>query len=72
MGQLEHAVQQWLRHYATSRKVAGSTPDVVKDFYQFTLSFQPHKTLRFIQSLTEMSARDRNKNAPVEYSANGA
>jgi hypothetical protein len=25
----------WLRHYATSRKVAGSNPDEV-DFFQFT------------------------------------
>jgi hypothetical protein len=30
-----------MRHYATSRKVAGSSPDVV-DFFQFTKSFQPH------------------------------
>jgi hypothetical protein len=32
----------WLRHYATSRKVAGSIPDEVTGFFQLTLSFQPH------------------------------
>jgi hypothetical protein len=26
----------WLRQYATSRKVAGSRPDEVNDFLQFT------------------------------------
>jgi hypothetical protein len=31
----------WLRHYAKSRKVVGLSPDEV-DFFQFTLSFQPH------------------------------
>jgi hypothetical protein len=25
-----HAVEYWLRHYATNRKVAGSIPDEVK------------------------------------------
>jgi hypothetical protein len=29
----EHAVAQWLRHYATSRKVTGSRPDEVNDFF---------------------------------------
>jgi hypothetical protein len=32
----------WLRHYGTSRKVAGSRPDEVIQFFQFTQSFQPH------------------------------
>jgi hypothetical protein len=27
--------RSWLRHYATSRKVAGSSPDEV-DYFQFT------------------------------------
>jgi hypothetical protein len=31
-----HVVAQWLRHYATSRKVADSRPDKVIEFYQFT------------------------------------
>jgi hypothetical protein len=30
------------RHYATSRKVAGSRPDEVIELFQFTESFQPH------------------------------
>jgi hypothetical protein len=35
------AVAWWLRHYAASRKVAGSSPDEV-DFLKFTYSFRPH------------------------------
>jgi hypothetical protein len=31
-----------LRHYPISRKVAGSSPDEVDFFFQFTYSFQPH------------------------------
>jgi amino acid transporter len=30
------AVEQWLRHYATSRKEAGSRPDANTEFLQFT------------------------------------
>jgi hypothetical protein len=30
-----HAVMWWSRHYAASRKVAGSSPDEV-DFFKFT------------------------------------
>jgi hypothetical protein len=33
---LGHAVAYWLRRYVTKRKVAGSRPDEVNDFYQFT------------------------------------
>jgi hypothetical protein len=29
---MEHAAAYWLRHYATSRKVAGSRPDEVNEF----------------------------------------
>jgi hypothetical protein len=37
-----HAVAQWLRRYATRRKVAGSSPPHEgNDFCQFTLSFRP-------------------------------
>jgi hypothetical protein len=31
-----HAVASWLRRCVTNRKVAGSRPDEVNDFYQFT------------------------------------
>jgi hypothetical protein len=31
-----HAVAQWLRHYATNRKVAGSTPDEA-NFYIYLI-----------------------------------
>jgi hypothetical protein len=28
--------RSWLKHYATSRKVAGSSPDEVDSFFQLT------------------------------------
>jgi hypothetical protein len=34
-GEVEHAAT-WLRHYDTSRKVAGSIPDKVTGFFQLT------------------------------------
>jgi hypothetical protein len=34
--------------YATIRKVVGSNPDEVIDFFQFTYSFQPRMALGFI------------------------
>jgi hypothetical protein len=33
--------RSWLKHYATNRRVAGSSLDEVIEFFQFTLSFQP-------------------------------
>jgi hypothetical protein len=30
------AVAKWLSHYATFRKVAGSRPDEISEFYDFT------------------------------------
>jgi hypothetical protein len=44
-------------HYATSLKVAGSSPDEV-DFFQLTYSFQPYYGPGSTQPLTEMSTRD--------------
>jgi hypothetical protein len=32
----------WLRHYAASLKVVGSSPEEVIGFFQLTSSFQPH------------------------------
>jgi hypothetical protein len=46
------------RNYVASRKVAGSRPDEVNEFSQFTYSFQ---ALEFSQPLTEMSTRSRKK-----------
>jgi hypothetical protein len=39
-----HAVAQWLRRYVTNRKVAGSRPDEVNVFYQFTNPSGPTKS----------------------------
>jgi hypothetical protein len=33
---------KWLRHYATSRKVAGSSPDEVIGFFSIDLTFRPY------------------------------
>jgi hypothetical protein len=47
----------WFRHYATSRKVAGSIPDEVILFFFFISPNPSSRTmaLRSIQPLTEMS-----------------
>jgi hypothetical protein len=36
MKDINFAVAQWLRHYATSRKIAGSRPYQINEVYQFT------------------------------------
>jgi hypothetical protein len=46
-----------LRHYATSRKVAGSTPDEV-DFFNLPDPFSRTVALGSTRPLTEMSARN--------------
>jgi hypothetical protein len=40
-------------------EVAGSRPEKVIEFYQFTSSSRPHKVLRFTQPLTGTAARSR-------------
>jgi hypothetical protein len=52
-----HAVA-WLRHYATSGKVTGSSPDEVDFFFYFPSPFSRIMTLRSTQPLTEMSTRN--------------
>jgi hypothetical protein len=52
---LRHAVAWCLRHCATSRKVAGSRPHEVNEFFQFT--FRPHYALGVTEPVTEMSTR---------------
>jgi hypothetical protein len=44
----------WLRHYATIRKVAGSSPDEVEYFYPTSRTM----ALKATQPLTEMSTRN--------------
>jgi hypothetical protein len=46
----------WLRHYATRRKVAGSSPDEV-DFFNFRNASSRTVALGSAQPLTEMSTR---------------
>jgi hypothetical protein len=48
--------RSWLRHYATSRKVAGSNPDEV-DFFNWPNPSSCTMALGSTQSLTEMSTR---------------
>jgi hypothetical protein len=46
--------RSWLRHYATSRKVAGSNPDEV-DFFNLSNPSSRTMALKSTQPLTEMS-----------------
>jgi hypothetical protein len=52
-------------HYATSRKVAGSSLDDV-DFFQFTQSFQPH------YGLWVSSASNRNEYQEFSWGVKGS
>jgi hypothetical protein len=48
----------WLRHYSTSRKVAGSIPDEVIGFFNLPNHSSRTMTLGSTQPLTEMSTRN--------------
>jgi hypothetical protein len=52
-----HSVAYWLRHYATSRKVAGSISDV-NGFFNWPNSSSRTVALGSIQLLTKMSTRN--------------
>jgi hypothetical protein len=56
-GVLGYAVEQWLRHYATIRKVADSRPDEVNLF--FFSDYLIFWILGFTQPLTEINIRIR-------------
>jgi hypothetical protein len=49
---------------------------MIKEFFQFTLSFEPHQALGFTQPLTEISTRSRkimflgSKERPVRKADN--
>jgi hypothetical protein len=49
--------RSWLRHYATSRKVAGSSPDEV-DFFNWSNPSSRTMALGSTQPLTDMSTRN--------------
>jgi hypothetical protein len=48
----------WLRHYATSRKVAGLIPDEVTGFFNLPNPSSRAMALGTTQPLTEMSTRN--------------
>jgi hypothetical protein len=50
--------RSWLRHYATSRKVAGSIPDGVTGIFLWLYSSGRFVALGSTQPLTEMSPRN--------------
>jgi hypothetical protein len=54
---LGHAVAQWLRHCATSRKVAGSIPDGVTGIFHWHNPSGRTIALSSTQPLSEMSTR---------------
>jgi hypothetical protein len=51
-------LRSWLRHYATSRKVAGSIPDEVVGFFNLPNPSSHTMNLGSTQPLTEMSTRN--------------
>jgi hypothetical protein len=53
-----HEYRSWLMHYATSRKVAGSIPDVVIRFFNWPNLSILSMALGSAQPLTEMSTRN--------------
>jgi hypothetical protein len=55
---LGHAVAQWLRHYSTNRKVAGSIPDGVIGIFHWHNPSGRTMILGSTQPLTEMSTRN--------------
>jgi hypothetical protein len=61
-------LRSWLRHYATSRKVVGSSNDEVDFFFSLPNPSSRVMALGSTQSLTEMSTR----NLPGGYRAAGA
>jgi aspartate carbamoyltransferase regulatory subunit len=52
-----YIILQWLRHYATIRKVAGSIPDEVIGFFNCPNPSRRTVGLGFTQSLTETSKK---------------
>jgi hypothetical protein len=50
--------RSWFRHYATSRKVAGSILDEVIGIFSLPNTFRRIMVLGLTQLLTEMSTRD--------------
>jgi hypothetical protein len=47
--------RSWLRHYATSRKVTGSSPDEIIGFFNLPNPSSRTVALELTQPLTEMS-----------------
>jgi hypothetical protein len=53
-----NSLVRWLRHYATSRKVASSIPDEVVGFFNLPNPSSRTMALGSTQSLTEISPRN--------------
>jgi hypothetical protein len=47
--------RNWLMHYATSRKIAGSSPDEVIEFFNLPYTSSRSMALGFTQLLTDMN-----------------
>jgi hypothetical protein len=63
--------RSWLRHYATSRKDAGSVPDVIR-FFNWNIPSSLTMALGSTQPLTEMSTRNLSgaKRRPARKATN--
>jgi hypothetical protein len=66
-----HAVAYWLRHYATSRELSGSSPDEV-DFFNLSDPSSRTMALGSTQPLTEISTMNlpRCKGRPASKADN--
>jgi hypothetical protein len=58
MGHYLYRYRSWLRHYATSRNVAGSISDEVSGYFNWPNPFSRTTALRSTQPVTEMSTRN--------------
>jgi hypothetical protein len=61
-------VAQWLRHCATNRKVTGSIPDDLTEFFSLTYSFRSH----YVPEVDSASNRNENHEYFMGIKAAGA
>jgi hypothetical protein len=67
-----HTVAQWLRHYATSRKLAGSRPDEVNAFFLIYLILPAALGPEVHSASNRNEYQKQENNVSGEYSAAGA
>jgi hypothetical protein len=71
LNRLGHAIAWWLRHSATTRKVAGSRPDEVKEFFSIYLIL-PAALGPEVYSTSNRNEYEKHKNNNVSGEQNAA